>query len=363
MIVHLQPRAPFTKGAPRSDTLYGAISWAIRLLYGEEALIRLLEETEAAVSNRTAPPLVISSLFPSLRDREGRLLLLPRPLMPPAVTGSLDSLEDYQESKRLRRANLVSRSVFDAIAAGELDETALHSEFARRDAGRFRLVSNAIVTSAEAERLRPLTRLVVNGETARNTINRLSVSTADGGQLFYQPITSTRSLAKLGIESGFYFIARAGGERAGEVSAMVKAAMHFLGEKGLGGDTTVGRGHCEVEIDDNDDVTGAADGSRLVTLSLLHPSADDLAHFAERQRSILVKLEKRKGFIESAYTSEVRRIWKPTLFMFGEGSTFPRDGARPVYGQLYTDRSQREGLSFSARINGLACTAAMRESG
>lgn len=362
MIVHLRPRAPFTKGAPRSDTMFGAIAWAIRWLYGETALVDLLEQTEAAVEAGAQPPLVISSLFPSLSDRKGKILLLPKPLLPPAFGESLHNLQDYRRAKEFRRAKYVSRRVFEEIASGRLNESALQSDIGRGDESRYCLASDAIVTREEAGRLRPLQKLVVEGETARNTINRLSVSTSDGGTLFYEPIASGRALHSIGVESGFYLIVRTGGERAEEVHETVKSALRFLGDKGFGGDTTIGRGHCEVSFDDADDIDGDPQGTRLVTLSLMHPGPGDLAHLAAQQTSVYAKLEKRKGFIESSYSNEVRRIWKPTLFMLVEGSTFPRNAERQVYGKLFADGSRREGMKHRTRINGLACTAAIRES-
>ena len=64
MIVYLAPRAPFAKSVPRSDTLFGGIAWAIRLLYDEKTLADLLDEFDRAIAARQPPPFVLSSLFP-----------------------------------------------------------------------------------------------------------------------------------------------------------------------------------------------------------------------------------------------------------------------------------------------------------
>ncbi|HXG67494.1 MAG TPA: type III-A CRISPR-associated RAMP protein Csm4 [Blastocatellia bacterium] len=357
MIIYLRPRAPFTKSAPRSDTLFGAIAWAIRLLYGELQLVGLLEDFEAAIASQSPPPFTISSLFPYFEDEGGKIHFLPRPLRPPAAITGLEDRAAYQDFKDLRRAGFVSQGVFNRIMLGELDETAIYAEL-RHPAGGVRLKAGALMTPEEHRRAGQMARLVIRGEVARNAINRLTGSTAgDGGQLFYQPVAAVGSGGRHGGRGGFYFLARPG---SAEVKAMMQAALRFLGDKGFGGDSSIGRGHCAVEFDDGDFITAAADGERLVTLSLMHPGKADVEHFAKHQHATYARLERRKGFIESAYVEEARRVWKPTLFMLGEGATFPRDGDRSVYGTLFADDSPREGMAFQARINGLAYTVAIK---
>ena len=53
------------------------------------------------------------------------------------------------------------------------------------------------------------------------------------------------------------------------------------------------------------------------------------------------------------------QVWKPTLIMLGEGSTFPRDGERKVYGSLFTDKAARVALDYEPRINGIALTVGL----
>ena len=96
-----------------------------------------------------------------------------------------------------------------------------------------------------------------------------------------------------------------------------------------------------------------------MTLSLWHPNAQDQQHLEAQTSRTFARLERRKGFIESAYTSEVKQVWKPTLFMLGEGSTFPRDGEREVYGSMFTDEATRVSLNFKPRINGVALTVGL----
>lgn len=363
MIVYLKPRAPFANNAPRSDTLFGAIAWAIRVLYGNDRLERVLARFDDSVSKQSPLPFVLSSLFPFFEDAMGKVLFLPRPLRSSEFDLTPGDLAEYQVVKKLRKAGLISLSLFDAIADGRLTERDLLLEALKGEKGDYRLLAgaSALMTRDEYERVHVLRSLFATAEIGRNSLNRLTGSTSgDGGQLFYQPVTSSRVWEKGKAESGFFCAIRLGGERADETEATLKAAFRFLGDKGFGGDSTIGRGHCEVEFDGANDINGPANGEHLFTISLLHPSAEDRAHFTRHQADIYAKLERRKGFIESGYVSGVQRVWKPTLIMLAEGATFPRDGDRLIYGALYEDKSQREGLDFTPRINGLAYTVPIR---
>lgn len=353
MIVYLKPRAPFAQAVPRSDTLFGAVAWAIRLLYGEAALAELLGQFDEAIKAAAAPPFVISSLFPYLKHENSVLRFLPRPLAAP-VQMAFDTPQKYQLAKKLKQTTLLSEAVFAAVASGELNDDEVLNELSKGKQSRFALHGGALITQAELGSVRLFPSLYSNGETARNAINRLSASTGDdGGQLFYTPIAAARALDATDAHTGFYCRLRLNEAVAPGISAKLKAAMYFLGEKGFGGDVSVGRGHCEIEIDETASELGCDDGARLVLLSLLHPSTKDRAHFTGCQPSLLARLERRKGFLESAFTASTLRFWKPTLVMLGEGATFPRDGSRQIYGSLFTDLSPRDGIQFQPRINGL----------
>ena len=95
MIVYLLPRAPFAKAAPRSDTLFGAICWAIRWLYDEETLVKLL----AGFADGQAP-FILSSLFPYVENTTTnpapKILFVPRPLLAPNFGGLVKGQSAYQ---------------------------------------------------------------------------------------------------------------------------------------------------------------------------------------------------------------------------------------------------------------------------
>lgn len=349
MIVYLYPKAPFAHSVPRSDTLFGALAWSIRLLYGRQTLEALLEGIESAVADDAEPPMLLSSLFPFFEDEQGRILFYPRPMLPPASLEIQDERR-YASIKKLKRASYLSDLLFKQVIAGQLSEQALFDGLQKED---FFNYQGALMTREEKERMQVLGTLQVRGEAARNTISRLSSSTDSevGGQLFYQKIVTARSLGR--VRGGFFMLLRA------QDVNMARAAIRYLADKGIGGDTTVGRGHCEVEFGE-DSLKQAENNERLITLSLFYPGQKDREMLKESMGRVYGQIERRKGFLEASFLQGGVRVWKPTLLTFKEGSTFP-DVGRRVYGSLYGEERARAGMDYRVRVNGLAYMVKMKE--
>ncbi|MFY9224373.1 MAG: type III-A CRISPR-associated RAMP protein Csm4 [Blastocatellia bacterium] len=358
MIIYLQPKTPFSKAVPRSDTLFGAICWSIRLLYGEQELTNLLANFQDNVA-----PFVLSSIFPFVQNMKGqKFLFFPRPMLPPKIS-ELTSEEKYQKEKKAKKAKFVSQTVFAEMLNGRYEE--------KKDS--FIAYAGVLMTQAEKNQLEPLNKLLVESEVARNTINRLTNATIN---LFHEPVVATHNYEKVAkltgevsekLTCGFYFLVKIDSQFDQKLRPMLKAAISFLQEKGFGGNTSVGFGQCAVEISDSLTVANKplfpnySDGKQLVTLSLMFPNDADKQHLTANQEHCYGQLERRKGFLESAYVrGEIKQIWKPTLFMFSEGAVFPKDNNRQVYGKLF-EEEQRAGLSFRVKINGLAYTVAMKK--
>lgn len=350
MIVYLYPKAPFANSIPRSDTLFGALAWAIRLLYGRDELEGLLRDFDTAIADDILPPFLLSSLFPFFEDAKGKILFFPNPILPPPQL-SISSESEYRRMKELKRVSLLSQSVFEGLISGRISYQTL---FTRLDKD-YALTAGALMTKDEYERVKVMDRLSVNSEAARNTINRLTNSTdsEQGGQLFYQKVVAVRSIPKFRVRSGLFMLLKT------ERQEMLKAALRYISDKGIGGDTTIGRGHCEAEFD-NSSLNEYSGRERCVTLSIFHPSAHDTQHLREHSDKIFGQLERRKGFLEASYLHGGVQVWKPTLLSFKEGTTFP-DYGRQVYGTLYREQRIRLNMDYNIRINGLAYTVAMKE--
>jgi CRISPR-associated protein Csm4 len=342
MIVYLRMQSPLTKEPLRSDTLFGALCWTLRTLYGNAALEKLLREFDEAITADTAPPFLVSSLFPYLRDGSGLLHFLPRPLWASAQEDDLsESLEEYQQRKKRKKINWVSETL---IARAQSEGLSV-----LEDRAQVQAQSGALATPTEAQRLSVFSSLLKSASITRNTLNRLNNSTSgEGGELYQFPVVASQRAGE--AHTGLYFLLRTNEAWR----AQSRAAVTFLSEKGWGGETTIGYGHAELEMKDESlPVEQFTSGERLMTLSLLFPSEADKTHLKQQAEQSFARVEKRKGILDSANLS-LARPWKPTLFMLSEGATFPRDAGRTTYGSLFRDETLREGLPFQPRINGLA---------
>ncbi len=351
MIVYLRMQSPLTKEPLRSDTLFGALCWSLRTLYGNAALEKLLHEFDEALAADIAPPFLVSSLFPYLRDSSGLLHFLPRPLWAPDANAegeeTSESLEEYQQRKKRKKVNWVSETL---IARAQSEGLSVLDDNRQAQAQ-----SGALATPTEAQRLSVFSSLLKSSSITRNTLNRLDNSTSgEGGQLYQFPVVAPLQAGQ--AHTGFYFLLRVNDTWR----ARLKAATAFLCEKGWGGETTIGYGHAEPEMrGETLPVEQFTQGERLMTLSLLFPSEADKAHLRQCAEQSFARIEKRKGILDSAHL-RLARPWKPTLFMLSEGATFPRDSERKVYGSLFRDETLREGLPFQPRINGLAYCLQLR---
>jgi CRISPR-associated protein Csm4 len=345
MIVYLGNPALFNRELPRSDTLFGAICWAVRFIYGEALLRTWLERFD-----RGDPPFLVSSCFPYARSPQGLHHLFPIPQQP--VTFQIaDSLQDYQLLKKLKRITWVTQDVFNDMLRGLTLQQVCEDQL-QGNKRRFR-IHGSLLSGQDGWS----GRVIEYDEVARNAINRLSGAVMQGC-LFYSDVSQVAT-------DGLYFLVRCDGDGKDETKAAIRGCIRYLAETGIGGDASIGRGHFRADFAElgMSGLFDEPDGERMVTLSLLHPSASDLAFLAAVKDRVYGRVERRKGFIESSYQI-TKRIWKPTLFMLGEGTTFPVDssrGHRQLYGCVFRDRREAE-LPFVVRINGYGYTVRMNGS-
>jgi len=328
MIVLMSGASGFLETAPRSDTLFGAICWAIRWIEGEPALLDLLTSVDAG-----DPPFLVTSAFPYAEAEGRRTLFLPRPLLPPAPPGHAHTLP--VSPKSLRRIRWVSTGLFDEILAGRMGMAGLAAGL---QAGELHVFHGAIGRTGEILPRR------LETEVDRNGINRLS-GAVEKGILF-----TTRVEAVQG--GGYYCVIR---PRQAGIAERIATAFRLLADRGIGGDASVGRGHFHVAFGDGEPVSGHPDGEALVTLSLFHPSRDEMGHLAANWSRLCYVVEPRRGRLEQMYAPH-RRIWKPVLLYLAEGSIFPPADDREIYGCAPIVLEE----PFRVRQNGFAFPVRMR---
>ena len=287
--VHLKPLSPFTTPFPSSDTLFGAICWGTRHLYGKGVLENLLQSFK-----NCEPPFLISSVFP----REGENYYLP---VPRIVLFKDVKIEDFKEMWEIKRKKKMQWLSTDGM-----------NSFIKKEEGLEEILSK------EEEK-----RFVGSYQKPGNAINRLSSATE--GNLFF------RTVYRHTPKTGLYFLLKA---KDKETERMVIGAVRFLQQRGLGGSTSTGLGQFELEEEgavEFDKIEEVKNPGSFVTLSLYCPTAEEWSFYKRKKEMVSYEIVKRSGVIEASFI-KLRNPWKATVYMFKEGSLFPTIEGRKVYG-------------------------------
>jgi CRISPR-associated protein Csm4 len=259
-----------------------------------------------------APPLTISSCFPT----SGTEMLLPMPLMDlPAAAGK----EQVAKIKALRSLKYVDLETFRGFASGTLTPKSLMEAMKEEKEGH--------VTTKHAIGGKPIKggclsktsfTLAQPTERAGNSVNRLSQSTDDAffhrREFIFAEGTGFAALADVREEWKSSFL----------------ASLRLLEQRGLGGKMSSGKGGFSIRWEEAP-ALASGNGDRFVTLSLLHPTADELAYFKGNRDKVCYSLVGRKGVVENAYSHQANP-WKSRMLCFGEGSVFPLMEGEASYG-------------------------------
>jgi CRISPR-associated protein Csm4 len=327
MTVYLRPHSTLRgRRPPRSDTLFGAICWGYQLLFGGDKLAQFLLKF-----NERSVPFLISSMFQYHERNGNKVHFFPKPLSDPS-TGNLlpQDLETITTWKRLKKSQYVTDTEFIEMLRGH---------------------NQAGFSQSPA---------IVARQIPHSAINRLTW-TVDADQFFY---TEEFSLISETQETrGLFFCVTCYEEVEPDIERDLKTVFYFLADKGIGGKTSVGKGHFKsIEIDDKLPYTAPPDeeSTHVVTLSLTYPDPELRKLLPESWYT----LEKRQGKIESMYAAPASgHIWKDHLLMLQEGSTFPKKTGQCFYGGNPIVRKAGKNLSFDVYQYGYAFTVNTRHVG
>jgi CRISPR-associated protein Csm4 len=296
----------------RSDTLFSAIIHAWSDLFGEKETDKLLSEFESG-----NPPFIIGSAFVF----DGETLYVPRPQIPPAAFDDPDLAE--AKAKEINRCSYVTLPIFKAWIKGEPLKVDEVSQCGSDYAGCF---SKQIVPHVALDRI------------------------TSASQIYHA------AHVVFGKNCGLWTLIEV--EDDG-VRSRLNAALRLLGEKGLGGDRSLGLGGFLLEGGEMKpasryltEIFEMSDPDGFLTLSLFHPADTELEAINESARYSLVR---RKGWISSpAGTANLKR---QTVSMFAEGSVFHREFRGhlvDVTPQAWRDMNlhtiYRNGLAFMAPV-------------
>ena len=295
-IFYLRPKSGL-KTLLRSDTLWGNICWAIRMVYGEAVLVDYINNLDFK----------ISSAFPYSRVDGVYTPYFPIPLLGSAVRSApagatFDELSIWmtEQKQKKKQSKFIPKDLFEQLINGEVFEDDL-----------------------ETKKSTP----GIKSETVtRNKIDRLKGGTFKGegeaGQLFHVDEFHVAGGAD-GTEYGLFFLADGNTE-------LLEGAVRLLQHIGIGGDRNVGKGVFEVHFEDFNLKT-PQQSNAVTTLSLYAPTETELHYFANNDVELCnYQVEVREGKLGFL---NFTNVMKNSLLYFKEGSTFPRIENCSDYGQ------------------------------
>ena len=319
-VCKLQPKSHFHLGEKEtvlektsdyihSDTLFSAICNAYRLLYGNEKLETMLEGFK-----RLAPPFLISSAFAYADD----ILTLPLPLSIDwdryiddeiieelnAERKERDKIDKFDLLKRLKRVKFVSARIFRDV----IGDVRRIKEYINDN----NIIHGILFDDTAVERLR--TRFDVKENRAIKIFADLEVQ-----RVVIDRKTNSSHIYHFGEVSfakdcGLYFLIDL---RMKEYEKKLGAAIRVLGDEGIGGDRTYGKGLFKPEFEEIE--VNMEPKNHFVTLSLYYPMKEEIAMLKEGY----YELVSRGGWI---YSLDAKNLRRRTVRMFSEGSVFEFDG-------------------------------------
>jgi CRISPR-associated protein Csm4 len=338
--VYLWPRGALASEIG-SDTLFGAVCWAIRLLG--------LADVGELLAGFSPPRFAFSSPFPVYRSGGERVRFYARPTWLDPTPADLDrvaadeslarpganpkevKLRLVDSAKIVAGASFVSEELFGQITSGATDARTLMERILARSAqdGKVERADSALITRTERLRVearQPLKNLMRRTAVLHNQIDRVAGATAEG-LLFY---TNELHFAE---GAGLWCLVRASDADA---EGLIRPALRYLADTGLGADRTSGKGHFAIEMTDAPALPDAgASANGWLTLSRYLPEAGEWSPsegpLAYRLTNLWAKRDQR---YPPAGISRTSPVYKRRLRVFEPGSTFPLGPRKEIYGRL-----------------------------
>jgi CRISPR-associated protein Csm4 len=282
-----------------SDTLFSALCWGLREAEGTGWLEELLD------SFRRGPaPFLLTSTFPWA----GGVRFLPRPMLPPPDPGDGAGAAEPPAApsrKRLKGVAFISEGIFRRWLAGE----SLVGQMAEANflsGGRL-----WVSTDERAGLPHGLRDVWASGDPAPHVaLDRVTAASTlyHVGELRYRE------------GCGLWFGVR---WREPGWREPVEAALSCLGEAGIGGERSTGRGQFRWEPREVEDLPAPGEGARrAVTLSLYHPTRGEVEGGSLDGASYRLRL--RRGWVGSPGGQGWRG---KAVRMLAEGSVIGADAA------------------------------------
>lgn len=307
LIVNIIPKSIFP--SLHSDTLFGAICFAMEQIYGEEKLIDIIKKFS------DKPPFLLSSTFPCINYDKEKIYFLPKPIDSIEKTGSYSKYIDA--FKNLDSVKYVTKDIFNDWINDRIDGSYILQNMAKYN------VKMGLLFPKEKQ----LKFSIKNSDVSRNQINRLNDSTS----IYYFSGYHCKNV-------NLFFMIRIYDE---EYESLLKGALRFLRDRGFGQDISVGKGEFDIgEFSENAILELPKNQKRFITLSRYIPSVDEYNMFKVRKEVFYDICAKRGRSLNGSIKKQVH--------FFTEGSTFP-NLKNSTYGRILhvQEKSVEYGLAFN----------------
>jgi CRISPR-associated protein Csm4 len=313
---------------PHSDTLFSALCFAWKERFGEKSLEELLQQFL-----RGSPPFLISSAFPYYKE----IRLYPKPYLRPRYStteGGAGPLLNPDAAERIKDVSWLSGSILHRwLAAQDLSSEARPEN----------ILGGIWLTKQESQEL--VEGHGGNPPWQREPVARVTLDRATSASNLYY-VGQVRFAQKGGL---FIYIA----SESEDTMQKVRLAIEHLGQIGLGGERSLGYGRFRIRSWDQ--VTWPRGGSTFVTLSLYHPTEEEVSMGILQKASY--RLIRREGHITSPQWQGGK--WRKWVYMLEEGSAISGDAASthgdlvdvtPDFANTEAHRIYRYGFAFPLPI-------------
>lgn len=317
--VRLLPFSSF-QALPSSDTLFGAICWGIKRLYGEEKLLETLKEFKSG-----KPGFILSSSFPLLQDKHCRFIcFFPKPLNAGLSADYIDEIaqstaeknlkkamkEIITKYKKFKKAEYLSESLF-CNAINGMTEKEFFEDYVF---GKIKSIGSMLLQDSE---YMPDSMSYKSSTVQRNSIDRFTMSTGEEGQTFYQQEIYASNIFNL------HFIIMT------DTLSFLLPVLKYLEDNGIGGNRSTGKGRFQIEIMGEKTLPSISNTKAFVSLSRYIPKTDEIEWEGNRN---LYEVFPYRSKVESDGEFNGEDIWKSRVMYIKEGSCLEAKDKKEFYG-------------------------------
>ena len=339
--IYIRPKSSFITW-PASETIFGAICWAIYHIYGEPVLEEILKD----FNNR--PKFILSSAFPYLQRNNSIVHFFPKPLLAELKSHEVEELAEQETNqvvkredkaldlkrniiivsenlKELKRVFYVSEVLFEEIVNGSINIREIYYRLKKRGSAPrdIEKLGNSLISFGERDKIDPegaLKTLLTEADVQRNQIDRVAGSTVEGLLFFNKETLLHRD------HGGLLFLVKT------DDFEFLKPLFRYIQDTGIGGERTSGKGHFEIAWDENPyRLPEAKNPNIFITLSRYLPSEDERDFYQGVASWNLLNLRQKR---ETMYSPKSKFISKDLLRMFSEGSIFHLRKKKEYYGKI-----------------------------